>query len=240
MADLETTQEALWVLYGDGEATQTKLLVFFSAFLRERQDFRKVEAEYAAWRAAQEIPAYVPSPSSDFNIEEAVKKLDELPALDIAQGIEDFFREIGIVKDSNAGNEEPSDLLGNADIKITWDETLLPQQDLELLASALPNRELLAIPTARYTSGSQDTPQQYKARILDTLARLALNPALTLPIARIFNRIIVDIAARWLLLLGFDGQQYQSGNTGHEAKAQLLAVLAAFARLLKRFPHIYP
>jgi hypothetical protein len=77
---------------------------------------------------------------------------------------------------------------------------------------------------------------------LDTVARLALQPALTLPIAQIFSRIIVDISARWLVLLGYDGTQYSAGSRADDdvAKNQLLAVLAAFARLLKRFPHIYP
>lgn len=175
-----------------------------------------------------------------------------MPGFDIGRGIEDFFREIGIIRSGSGhlngleldnDHEQQQEEEEDSDRKITWDDTLIPRQDLELLASILPEREHLAIPIpAQYSSSSQDTPRQYKARILDTVARLALQPALTLPIAQIFSRIIVDISARWLVLLGYDGTQYSAGSRADDdvAKNQLLAVLAAFARLLKRFPHIYP
>lgn len=183
-------------------------------------------------------------PPQDFDLDNGVNSLDALPPLDLAAGIKDFLDEIGLVaKESNDEYGQADQQEEVEDVKTSWDTTVISLKDLELLALALPQDCQLSLPIDRTSyAASQDNPQQYKARLLDTVARLAIHPALTLPIAQTFSRIIVDIAARWLLLAGFDGRTFPQdlAETDDAAKLQLVAVLAAFARLLKRFPHIYP
>lgn len=215
-----------------------------SAWLRSRQDFRKFEAEYAALKAPEQqaIDASEPKLPADFDAERAVRALDDLPAFDISQAVKDFLVQLGLFHQS----QEDEQLQEDADhdtVQVSW-EAVVSNEDLQLLASVLQDHDLnqLAIPIDRasFASTSQDTLKQWKARLLDTIARLALHPALTLPIAQIFSRIMVDIAARWLLLLGFDGEAFSASCTDEVSKSQLVSVLAASGRLLKRFPHIYP
>jgi len=84
-----------------------------------------------------------------------------------------------------------------------------------------------------------DSQSQLKARLLDTLARLALHPALTHLIFNVFGRVHLDLASRWLILLGHDGIAFGDSATTTD-KETFMAVLTAFARLLRDYTSLYP
>lgn len=152
--------------------------------------------------------------------------------VDIAECIRNFLLELGLFdledqKISTNDTEEQYEL----------DESL-SSEDLAILFSIYPsevlrrrNLPLLDLPS--YGSS------QHKKLLLDTIARLSLNPLFTPRLFHHFQKIHLDLASRWLYLLGFDGLGYAS-SAQHSERSLLVAVLTAFARQLGEFPALYP
>lgn len=121
----------------------------------------------------------------------------------------------------------------------------LSLEDVATLLSAIPTSSRpsqLAAVVARlgYSTTLIDNPSQHRARVLDVLAKLALRPALTILIARICDKIVLDLAARWMLMLGFEGKQFQQSESTTTTTPLVLQTLTALARLLPNYPSLYP
>lgn len=153
---------------------------------------------------------------------------------DLVSGIADFLYQVGAFRELQ---DDEMDSREEGDQDTTYSEdVLIDAVDLDLLASVLPPRlasKLGRSPT--YVSPNDDST--LKASILNTLSRLALSPPLTIPIARSFRPVFVDIASRWLLLLGFNGTGFEAGRASTNT---LVLVLCALARTLPEFPQTYP
>ena len=166
-------------------------------------------------------------------LKDAVKALDEQLPFDIAVGILHFLSEIGLwaVDQGDVVQERTSAL------RITRTD-FISSTDLALLCSVLPTlikpQFLAGLPRPL---DSIDSPTQIKSRLLDTIARLALEPAFTFVIAKAFGRILLDLAGRWLLLLGFGRKTF---TVPLVEKQTVFAVLTAIARLLNLYPPLYP
>ena len=201
-----------------------------SAYLESREDFRNMQAVYAQ-KKAQEQPLRAPRLSLD----EAVKAFDTQLPFDLAVGVADFLGELGLW-----GHNEDDARPGRAVKKSTVDD-LISLKDLALMKSALPagkQQILYGLSRSFNTDNESDgTLKQLKALLLDTLARLALKPELLYPVVHNFSPLLLDLAGRWLLLLGFDGKTF---DPAHRDKQTFLAVLATISRLLVDYSSMYP
>lgn len=74
-----------------------------------------------------------------------------------------------------------------------------------------------------------------KSAWLDALAKLALQPAVTLLVLFHFRPILIDIAARWILLAGFDGQKF-----AHSQSDDIFHILQAFSVVLGYHHALFP
>lgn len=162
-----------------------------------------------------------------------MKGLDDQLPFDIVLGIVTFLDKLGLFANPQETHIEDTPY-------ITKLNDVIQLEDLALLCSVLPasKREpvhgrLPALPNVG------DSESQLKARLLDTLARLALHPALTHLIFNVFGRIHLDLASRWLILLGHDGVAFADSALAAD-KETFMAVLTAFARLLKDYSSLYP
>ncbi|BGP16616.1 hypothetical protein JCM10213_000468 [Rhodosporidiobolus nylandii] len=92
---------------------------------------------------------------------------------------------------------------------------LIPLPDLVLLLSVIPSAQLpqnlpFAVSTAPATPAT-------RAQLLDTLARLALEPSLTVEVLSTFRPVAVTLLGRWIELLGLDDEgSWRAGEPGIE------------------------
>lgn len=205
-------------------------------WLEAREDFQQVKAQYEAL-LEHEKPKTASQRTEELDklpLSQVVKLLDTQLPFDLVSGIVNLLYDLGAFNVAPAGEAQSSEQ--NEQSVAYSEEVLMEEADLDILASVLPAS--LASKLGRSpTSNSHDDPSTIKASLLNTLARLSLSPFLTVPIARSFRPIFVDLASRWLLLLGFNGHTFE---TSHANPNTLVLVLAALARTLPEFPQLYP
>lgn len=206
------------------------------AYLESREDFQQAKSDYQVYLEERKpkTPAQRTEHLNDLPLHELVKVLDEQLPFDLVVGITDFLQELGAFNE--ALDVELPGLTEGPPQTIITEEILIAEADLDLLASVLP--PALASKLSRSPlNRAHEEPSALKASLLNTLARLALSPPLTIPISRSFRPIFVDLASRWLLLLGFTGTGFEAG---HASTNTFVRILAALARTLPEFPHLYP
>lgn len=95
---------------------------------------------------------------------------------------------------------------------------LIPLADLSLLLSVIPTAQLPSnLPFA--VAPASATPAT-RAHLLDTLARLALEPSLTVEVVSAFRPVAVALVGRWIELLGLsDEGRWRQGDAGVEQAA---------------------
>ncbi|GAA6048627.1 hypothetical protein JCM3770_002064 [Rhodotorula araucariae] len=93
---------------------------------------------------------------------------------------------------------------------------LVPLADLSLLVALVPPEHRLA--ELHIAPAPAQPTGEFRARILDTLARLALEPALTVDVLAHFRPLAPALVGRWFDLLGLahDGS-WREGQPGQEA-----------------------
>lgn len=212
-------------------------MLSFSAYFRNDKDFIAAQAKYNALIAAHKHE-HGEEDYVEETLEELLSKLDN-GHFDIASGVTRFLQEIGATladKEQNIGTSYQST---SRDVAVTsYENTSIAAEDAALLFSVLATERRDT--SSRSAFGhADDNVKQRKARILDTVARLALNPALTFCVARTFKPILLDIAFRWLNIIGHTGREY-----GLDARtiqtSVLLDAINAFARLLPVCEPLYP
>jgi midasin len=121
---------------------------------------------------------------------------------------------------------------------IEW-TPLIPAADLSLLlsvtASALSPGDSLNVPvSAQPAAATAETC----ARLLHTLARLSLSPALTVEVLTHFRPVAAAIIGKWFELLGLDDEgKWRSGEPGVEmAPGEMDAVDKVWKALVRAFP----
>ncbi|GAA5967871.1 hypothetical protein JCM11641_005792 [Rhodosporidiobolus odoratus] len=113
---------------------------------------------------------------------------------------------------------------------------LIPLPDLVLLLSVLPSNQLpdnlpFAVPTSQLTLAT-------RKQLLDTLARLALEPSLTIPVLSTFRPVAAALVGRWVELLGLsDEGTWRAGEPGVEqALGEKDAVEKVWTALVRSLP----
>ena len=213
-----------------------------SAFFESREEFQQSKAELEAAMARQrQMDGTDSMPDLVLAFDAAAHTANDPESYNVAAGIADFLDELGFgagaqvaVPELGAYADSSSGQDNAVDSRVSREE-LVSLADLELLSSV---RDGAGKKSSRYAA-HQDTPAQLKARLLDTVARLALHPALTVPVARCFSPILLDIAARWLMLLSHDGQRGFSAQADQIDKRLVVRVLTALTRLLATSPSLY-
>lgn len=131
-------------------------------------------------------------------------------------------------------------VLSHANSQTGW-LPLLPLADAHLLLSCVPsslltaNLPITSIAPAPATSAT-------RVRLLDTLARLALEPSLTMEVMFAFRAVASVLWGRWLEMLGFDAGEgaWREGGEREGERGAVEKVLAAFVRLLPVFENAFP
>lgn len=126
----------------------------------------------------------------------------------------------------------------------TW-QPLVPIDDFVTLLGALSPS---AVPPALQGQVAPLEPHsaQSRSRIIDTVARLALEPSLTTTIASLFEPVSVQLWGRWLDLLGLlpDGEwSSESSRPSSPAPGEQQAVervYTAMIRVLPVFHSVFP
>lgn len=105
--------------------------------------------------------------------------------------------------------------------------SLLPTADLAILLSTIPS----ALLPATFTPSSA---KPSRSALLETLARLALEPCLTMEIMHRFRPIVVVIWGKWLGMLGFSEEgEWRDGGDGMEVEREMEAVEKVFRAMVK-------
>ncbi|KPV75029.1 uncharacterized protein RHOBADRAFT_53933 [Rhodotorula graminis WP1] len=98
---------------------------------------------------------------------------------------------------------------------------LVPLSDLSSLAALITHDARAAAPLLEHLAIAHPTPgheSEARTRTLDTLARLALEPALTVEVLAHYRPLAVVLVGRWFDLLGLtDTGSWRDGEPGHEA-----------------------
>jgi midasin len=117
---------------------------------------------------------------------------------------------------------------------------LLPLADLQLLLSTLPTSLLpadlpFAVQSARQSAGTRQA-------VLDTLARLALEPSLTMEIMRRYTPLSVHLWGRWLEMLGFsaEGEWRSDGQEVEGERVAVEKVYRAMVACVAVYDNIFP
>lgn len=204
--------------------------------MESREDFQQAKAEYQVYLEERKpkTPAQRTEHLDSLPLPELVKLLDDQLPFDLVIGITDFLQELGaFIEPERAERQDNTE----EDAQTRYvEESLIDAADLDLLASVLPPALASKLARSPHIATNVD-PSALRISLLNTLARLALSPPLTIPIARSFRPIFIDLASRWLLLLGFNGTGFQAS---HANTTTFVRVLAALARTLPEFPQLYP
>ncbi|GAA5999947.1 hypothetical protein JCM10207_005984 [Rhodosporidiobolus poonsookiae] len=109
---------------------------------------------------------------------------------------------------------------------------LIPLADLALLLSVVPS------PHRPVDLPFSITTQATRTQFLDTLARLALEPSLTVEILTLFRPVAVALISRWVELLGLsDEGKWRDGEAGVEqAQGEKDAVCKVWTALIRVMP----
>lgn len=111
---------------------------------------------------------------------------------------------------------------------------LIPIIDAKLLLSILPSTLL---PKDLNLNIIKSNPNKVtRQSILDTLAKLALEPALTLEISRRFRPLGPHFWGRWLEMLGLTDEGEWKISTNGEAQGERLAIEKVYIAMIKVLP----
>lgn len=210
--------------------------------MQSREDFQQKYADYLAIIAQHpefDTAEDPPEKANKATLDELLQQYNEQPPFDLVAGIVHFFRALGAFDEEEL--EEETDMQHTSSVEADTDGTevtLIEEQDLDLLLSVLPTDIAAKLGRSRppvdfNTANTHD----FKASLLNTLSRLALNTPLTVIIARVFRPIFINLAARWLSLLNFTGTGFAVDD---ESKSTLVLVLTALARTLPEMHQLYP
>ena len=121
---------------------------------------------------------------------------------DLARATFLFLQQIGIVSSTTAVQQAHRSSLLREDHQSTLvRRPLVNINDATLLLSIIPN-SLLDLP---FAAPKPPLPTAAtRSRLLDTLARLALEPSLTLPVMRRYRPLAMHFWGKWLEMLGVD------------------------------------
>lgn len=118
---------------------------------------------------------------------------------------------------------------------------LIPSPDLAILLAAVPPKlRPTDLPFA--ISEPQSSPQA-RQQLLDTVARLALEPPLTLEVMRRFRPINPHLWGRWLEMLGLDAAGEWRAQDSIEVDGERNAVekvFTAMVSILPVFENVFP
>lgn len=156
--------------------------------------------------------------------------------LDLSHSTRHLLRRIGYLDDVDAHVQtEPSVFRYDQDEANAVYLASIPLQDLAILVSAIPRAD---VPLPREDAVVPfDTPPS-RTELVDTLARLALSPALTLAILSSFRPIALALVGRWFDLLGLDDEgRWRLGEPGVEqAEGERAAVEKVWSALAVALP----
>lgn len=155
---------------------------------------------------------------------------------DLSRGVVILLKRTGLL----SGPTTSSSGLSHANSQTGW-LPLLPLADAHFLLSCVPAALLtedLPISSVAPAAASSAT----RARLLDTLARLALEQSLTIEVMFAFRAVASVLWGRWLEMLGFDAIEgaWREGDEREGERAAVEKVIAAFVRLLPVFENAFP
>ena len=163
---------------------------------------------------------------------------------EIANAVQEFLDNIGLFDDDEAAAAvdelegdglHPGEEQDRSRHEYSADH-LISKHDLAILVAAIA-------PAKRRKLGYPDSALSPpdKHRILDTLAKILLQQPLTIPLAKVCKPILLDLASRWLLLLGYDSHTYRRDAVANPASKEIyFNALVAIVRLMPCFPNLYP
>jgi hypothetical protein len=148
-----------------------------------------------------------------------------------------FLQQIGII-DSTISTIRPSLLSLESTVTSV---PLINQQDVVSLLSILPSNLLPELPFRLPASPKPNATT--RRSVLDTLARLSLEPSLTLPIMRHFRPLACHFWGRWLEMLRIDlttGEFPPRDQQSVEEGIAVQKVMRAMIKLQSVFENVYP
>lgn len=160
----------------------------------------------------------------------AVNEQTQALDLDLAASAEALLSDFGLL-DANtiAFDQEDLSRLSSE----TEDASMLTMSQLAILLSFVPSSRW----PANYQLPGPSSRKPNVNALLDLLSRLALQPAMTVFIYARFRPIWLDLVARWLSFVNFNGTDF--GNGPHDDQ-ELLDILSAFARVLDWDRSVFP
>ena len=205
-------------------------------YVDKRDAFNALQQAYA-----DKYLVYKPAPLP------CLPEYNALP-FEIANAVQEFLDNIGLFDDDGAaaldglytaasegGNLHPGEEQDRSRHEYSADH-LISKHDLATLVRAIA-------PAKRRKLGCPDSALSPpdKHRILDTLAKILLQQPLTIPLAKVCKPVLLDLASRWLLLLGYDGHAYRQDAVANPASKEIyFNALVAIVRLMPCFPNLYP
>ncbi len=168
-------------------------------------------------------------------------KIDTVADLNLAHAVLLLLKRTGLVPWSLEEDNIPTStsvLNPNTHSQTGW-LPLLPTADASFLLSTIPpslrpGSVPFAVPTAPATSPT-------RRQLIDTLARLALEPSLTMEIMMRFRPLSPVLWGRWLEMLGLDSEgAWREGDEREGERAAVEKVLGAMVRVLGVFENVFP
>lgn len=160
---------------------------------------------------------------------------------DLVRSTHLLLQQVGILPSTTTA--VPSAVLYDATYTHVVAHPLIPHNDIVLLLSILPVNLLPASLPFTLPAMSPSTPSHLRQRVLDTLARLSLEPSLTLPILSQFRPLAAHLFGRWLEMLHIDsatGEFPEQNGPSDAALAGIDKVMRAMTRILSVFENVYP
>ena len=168
----------------------------------------------------------------------ASTKIETLADFNLAHGVLLLLKRTGLVPwsiDESAIPASTSVLNANTHSQTGW-LPLLPTADAAFLLSTIPP----SLRPATLPFVVPTTPAT-RRQLIDTLARLALEPSLTMEVMMRFRPLSPVLWGRWLEMLGLDGEgEWREGEERGGERAAVEKVLGAMARVLGVFENVFP
>lgn len=156
-----------------------------------------------------------------------------------------FISELGLLSSINSINTSLK-LIKDDYQSISVKRSLINTKDITILLSIIPSTLLINLPIIKSASATAST----RKKVLDTLARLSLEPSLTLPIMRRFRPLSVHFWGKWLEMLGIDTTTGEFSYRNHneniddavveQERRQVETVYRAMVSVLSIFENCFP
>lgn len=167
-------------------------------------------------------------------------KVETLSDFDLSDGVLLLLKRIGLVPCSVDEVHVPTStsVLSNKTHTQTGWLPLLPTADAAFLLSTLPP---CLRPKTPFTIATAPATSATRRHLIDTLARLALEPSLTMEIMMRFRPLSPVLWGKWLEMLGLDGEgAWREGEEREGERAAVDKVLSAMVRVLAVFENVFP